>query len=52
MEKDAIWILNRPRLFSEVMNRLLGKILYKHGIVYLDDIILWADTLEEMDGLI
>ena len=34
------------------MNKLLGKILYERGIVYLDDIILWADTLEEMEELI
>ena len=41
-----------PACFQRLMNKLLGKILYKHGIVYLDDIILWADTLEEMESLI
>jgi hypothetical protein len=31
------------------MNQLIHPIIYEKGIVYLDDIILWADTLEEME---
>ena len=31
-----------------MMNTVLGSVLYKHCCVYLDDIIIWADTLEEV----
>ena len=31
------------------MNQLIHPIIYEKGVVYLDDIILWADTLEEME---
>jgi hypothetical protein len=31
------------------MNRVLRDILYDECIVYLDDIICWADSLEEME---
>lgn len=34
------------------MNKLLSPILYEKGIVYLDDIILWADSLEELSETI
>ncbi len=34
------------------MNKSLAHLLYKHCIVYLDDIICWADSLEEMESII
>ena len=34
------------------MNELMAPYLYKGIIVYLDDIILWADSLDELEGLI
>lgn len=34
------------------MNRVLKEILYDQCIVYLDDIICWADSLEEMASIL
>ena len=34
--------------FQRVMNRVLKDLIYENAIVYLDDIICWGDSLEEM----
>lgn len=34
------------------MNRVLKDLIYENAIVYLDDIICWADSLEEMEKII
>ena len=34
------------------MNELMGPYLYKGVIVYLDDIIVWADSLVKLEKLI
>ena len=41
-----------PAAFQRVMNKQLSEMLYKQCIVYLDDIICWADTLEEMEAIL
>ena len=41
-----------PAAFQRVMNKILSPILYRYAIVYLDDIICWADSLEEMDAVL
>lgn len=41
-----------PACFQRVMNRILKPILFKKAIVYLDDVICWADTLEEMEEIL
>lgn len=33
---------NAPAVFQQMMNRALGKLLYKKACVYLDDIIVWG----------
>jgi orotate phosphoribosyltransferase-like protein len=39
---------NAPAVFQQMMNRALGKLLYKKACVYLDDIIVWGKTFEEV----
>ena len=34
------------------MNKVLKDLIYENAIVYLDDIICWADSLDEMDQII
>jgi hypothetical protein len=41
-----------PACFQRVMNRILKEILYDQCIVYLDDVICWADSLQEMGDII
>ena len=37
-----------PACFQRVMNRVLKDLIYENAIVYLDDIICWGDSLDEM----
>ena len=39
---------NAPAVFQQMMNRALGNLLYSIACVYLDDIIIWGRTLEEV----
>ena len=39
---------NAPSVFQQMMNTVLSQVLYKHCCVYLDDFIIWADTVEEV----
>jgi len=34
------------------MNKVLKELIYENAIVYLDDIICWADSLDEMEDII
>ena len=40
-----------PACFQRLMNELMGLYLYKGVIVYLEDIIAWADSLEDLSNL-
>lgn len=39
---------NAPAVFQSMMNRTLGDALYHYALVYLDDIIVWGSTVEEV----
>jgi len=41
-----------PACFQRVMNFVLKDLLYVSVLVYLDDVICWADSLEEMEIVI
>ena len=36
-----------PSVFQELMNKVLGTSLNKHGIAYLDDIIIYSESFEK-----
>ncbi len=39
---------NAPAVFQQTMNETLGAELYRTCLVYLDDIIVWGETLAEV----
>lgn len=39
---------NAPSLFQMMMNSTVGNLLYKTCCVYLDDLIVWGSTLNEV----
>lgn len=41
-----------PAVFQRLMNKLLRDMLYSECMVYLDDIICWADTREELEKIV
>ena len=42
-----IGLTNAPTLFQEMVNDTLRLYLDKYAIVYLDDILIYLETLEE-----
>lgn len=41
-------LCNAPATFERVMEQILGELLYKVCLVYLDDIIIFGKSFEEM----
>lgn len=41
-----------PACFQRVMNKILKQMIYDDCIVYLDDVICWADSLEKLEEII
>lgn len=39
-------LTNRPASFTRLMNQALSGLTWTHGLVYLDNIIIWASTFE------
>ena len=40
---------NLPSYFQKLMNTILGKVLYKSVLIYLDDIIIFSKSIQEHD---
>ena len=41
-----------PACFQRVMNFVLKDQIYVNALVYLDDVICWGDSLEEMESVV
>ncbi len=41
-----------PACFQRVMNFVLKEQIYVNALVYLDDVICWGDSLEEMESVV
>lgn len=37
-----------PAVFQRLMHRILGEMLFEECIVYLDDIVIWGATRDEV----
>ncbi|XP_043461938.1 uncharacterized protein LOC122498320 [Leptopilina heterotoma] len=48
-ERMPMGIKNAPPTFQRLLNNVLGGMLDSEAFVYLDDIIIYSDTLEEHD---
>jgi Reverse transcriptase (RNA-dependent DNA polymerase) len=38
---------NAPAFFQRMMTKLLGDLIGKICLVYIDDVVIWGDTAEE-----
>ena len=40
-------LMNAPGIFQRAADILLASVKWQHALVYLDDVIIYSDTLEE-----